>query len=97
MTERAGKRIITRVRILPSNLLHKLVVILCVAILTSAAGTVAAFAALFGASRGWFALGENGAWLPIIGPEYGFLLGIVIGVIICKMKSRSNPDWATKK
>ena len=29
-----------------------------------------------------------------MGPEYGFLLGIVIGVVICKIKSRSNPDWA---
>jgi hypothetical protein len=97
LTAQANSGTITSVRILPSNALHKLGIILGTAILTSAAGILVAVAALFGANRGWFELGENGPWLPIIGPEYGFLLGIVIGVIICIMKSRSRSDRAGTK
>jgi hypothetical protein len=84
-------------RILPSNALHKLGIILAAGVLTSATSLLVALAAWFGANKGWFQLGEYGPWLPLIGLEYGFLLGIVIGVIICKIKSGSRPDRAATK
>jgi len=84
-------------QILPSNAMHKLGIILGTGVLTSAASLLVALGALFGANKGWFQLGKYGPWLPLIGLEYGFLLGIVIGVIICKMKSRSHPDRPATK
>jgi uncharacterized protein YneF (UPF0154 family) len=32
---------------------------------------------------GWVPLGEYQPWLPIIGLEYGFFLGIIIGSVVC--------------
>jgi hypothetical protein len=34
-------------------------------------------------STGWIHLGEYQPWLPIIGLEYGFFLGLVIGAFVC--------------
>jgi uncharacterized protein YneF (UPF0154 family) len=38
---------------------------------------------------GW-GLGEYGQWLPLIGLEYGLLLGIIIGAIVSWKKFHSN-------
>jgi hypothetical protein len=76
-------------RIFPTNALHKAGIILVSAVLTSAACLLLALAAWFGANKGWFELGEYGPWLPLIGLEYGFLFGIVIGIVACKRGSRS--------
>ena len=38
---------------------------------------------LFAQSTGWIHLGEYQPWLPLIGLEQGFLLGIVLGAIVC--------------
>jgi uncharacterized membrane protein len=38
---------------------------------------------LFAQSTGWIHLGEYQPWLPIIGLEYGFIPGVVIGVFVC--------------
>jgi hypothetical protein len=40
---------------------------------------------------GWIHLGEYQPWLPLIGLEYGFPLGIIIGVIIA-VKKVSTPN-----
>lgn len=72
--------------------LRKVGIVLGTAVLTSAASLLVALAAEAGAFEGWFQLGEYGPWLPLMGLEYGFLLGIVLGVIICKRKSRSRVD-----
>jgi len=34
-------------------------------------------------STGWIHLGEYQPWLPIIGLEYGFFLGLIIGGFFC--------------
>jgi hypothetical protein len=75
---------------LPLSFSRKVGIVLGTAVITSAASLLVALAALFGVVKGWFELGENGPWLPLIGLEYGFLLGIVLGVIIYKRKSRSD-------
>ena len=41
-------------------------------------------------NMGWIHLGEYQPWLPLIGLEYGFPLGIIIGVIVVVTKD-SNP------
>jgi hypothetical protein len=32
---------------------------------------------------GWIHLGEYQAWQPVLGLEYGFFLGLVIGAFVC--------------
>ena len=55
----------------------------------TALGTSAAFLvlgtaiSLFAQSTGWIHLGEYQPWLPIIGMEYGFFLGLAIGAFVC--------------
>ena len=34
-------------------------------------------------STRWFYLGDYHPWLPLIGLEYGFFLGLIIGAFIC--------------
>jgi hypothetical protein len=63
----------------------------CTALVTSAASLLLGIAiSLFAQSTGWIHLGEYQPWLPIIGLEYGFLFGIILGVIVCwkAIKSR---------
>jgi hypothetical protein len=50
-----------------------------------------AIAATFLGNIGWIHLGEYQPWLPLIGLEYGFPLGIVIGVIVAAKKD-SGPN-----
>ena len=38
---------------------------------------------LFAQSTGWIRLGEYQPWLPLIGLEYGFFLGLVVGGVVC--------------
>jgi hypothetical protein len=55
----------------------------------TALGTSAVFLVLGSAiswlaqSTGWIHLGESQPWLPIIGMEYGFFLGLAIGAFVC--------------
>ena len=46
----------------------------------------------FAQSTGWIHLGEYQPWLPIIGMEYGFFLGIVIGAFVCWKVWRARFD-----
>jgi hypothetical protein len=51
---------------------------------TSAACLVLGIAiSLFAQSTGWIHLGGYQPWLPIIGLEYGFIPGVVIGTFVC--------------
>jgi hypothetical protein len=47
-----------------------------------ALGLVGAAISLAG-NAGWVHLGEYQPWLPLIGLEQGFLLGLVLGAIVC--------------
>jgi len=40
---------------------------------------------------GWIHVGEYQLWLPLIGLEYGFPIGIILGVIVAVRKA-SNPN-----
>jgi hypothetical protein len=62
-----------------------------VATLTSAALFLLGIAATFLGNIRWIHLGEYQPWLPLIGLEYGFPLGIVIGVIVAAKKG-SGPN-----
>ncbi len=64
-------------------------------VLEVAAGTsVALFllgvAATFAGNMGWVHLGDYQPWLPLAGLEYGFVLGIVIGVIVAMKKASDS-------
>jgi hypothetical protein len=45
---------------------------------------------LFAQSTGWIHLGEYQPWLPIIGLEYGFFLGIAVGAFVSWKAWRSR-------
>ena len=63
----------------------------CTALGTSAALLILGIAiALFAQSTGWIDLGKYQPWLPIIGLEYGFFLGIIIGACVCWRVWRSR-------
>jgi|ERR1700733_2282081 hypothetical protein len=49
-------------------------------------GTIATFAG----NMGWIHLGESQPWWPVAGLEYGFFLGIVIGVIVAMKKASES-------
>jgi len=46
-------------------------------------------------NAGWVHLGEYQPWLPLIGLEQGFLLGLVLGAIVCwriwRLRLRGTP------
>jgi hypothetical protein len=44
----------------------------------------------FSGNMGWIHLGEYQPWLPLIGLEYGFLLGVILGVIVVVRKGASS-------
>jgi hypothetical protein len=56
---------------------------------SAAVGTAAGFLvlgiaiSLFADSTGSIHLGEYQSWLPVIGLEYGFVPGIIIGAFVC--------------
>ena len=54
----------------------------CTALATSVVlGLLGTMVALFAEYTRWI---YSQPWLPLIGLEYGFLLGIVLGVIVCR-------------
>jgi hypothetical protein len=61
-----------------------------VAVLTSATLFLLGIVASFLGNMGWLHLGEDQPWMPLIGLEYGFPFGILIGVIVAVKKTR-NP------
>ncbi len=60
------------------------------AVLTSAACFAVGIAISLAGNAGWFHLGEYQPWLPLIGLEDGFVLGLVLGVIL-RVRSRRSP------
>jgi len=85
----------------PRNALQKIGVVIygLMAGVGTALGTSAAFLvlgiaiSLFAQSTGWIHLGEYQPWLPVIGMEYGFFLGLVIGAFVCWKLWRTRFDW----
>jgi hypothetical protein len=62
-----------------------------VAVLTSAALFLLGVITSLVGNMGWIHLGEYQPWLPLIGLEYGFALGIAIGLIVAlKRPSKSQ-------
>ena len=57
-------------------------VVFGVAVLTSATLFLLGVATSLVGNMGWVPLGEYQPWLPLIGLEYGFPLGIFVGVIV---------------
>jgi len=62
------------------------------ALLTSAALFLLGLIVSLAGNKGWIYLGESLPWLPLIGLEYGFVLGIIIGMIVVVKKPRRHPD-----
>ena len=71
-------------------------VVFGVAVLTSITLFLVGLATSLIGNMGWIHLGENQPWLPLAGLEYGFPLGILIGVIVAMKKAR-NPDAGIKE
>ena len=67
-----------------------LTIIFSAAVLTSAALFLLALITISIAGRMGWGLGENGPWLPLIGLEYGLLLGVIIGAIVSWKRFHSN-------
>jgi hypothetical protein len=64
--------------------IYGLAVGLCTALGTSAVLLLLGIAiSLFAQSTGWIHLGEYQPWLPMIGLEYGFFLGVILGAFVC--------------
>lgn len=61
-----------------------------VALATSAALSLVGVGIAEAGNAGWIHLGEYQPWLPIIGLEQGFLLGLVLGAIVCWRVWRSR-------
>jgi hypothetical protein len=68
-------------------------IIFSAAVLTSAASLLLGLITISIAGRMGWGLGEYGPWLPLIGLEYGLLLGIIIGAIVSWKRSRSDRVW----
>jgi Flp pilus assembly pilin Flp len=60
------------------------------AAIVSAASFLVGLAFTLAGIRGWIHLGEYQPWLPLIGIEYGFLLGLIPGAIVCWKTWRSR-------
>ena len=59
--------------------------------LTAAALCLLGVAASLLGNMGWIHLGEYQPWLPLIGLEYGFPLGVIVGVVVA-LKKASEPN-----
>ena len=64
------------------RVITKIGIVLGVGVLTSVARCLVGIALSLIGNMGWIHLGESQPWMPLIGLEYGFPLGIVIGVIV---------------
>jgi hypothetical protein len=73
------------------KIVRKVATALGAGVLTSAALFLLGIATSLLGNLGWIHLGEYQPWLPLIGLEYGFPLGIIIGVIVA-MKKAPNPN-----
>ena len=71
--------------------LRKVGLVLGAAVLTSAALFLLGLATNLLGNIGWIHFGEYQPWLPLIGLEYGFPIGIIIGVIVA-LRKNSNPN-----
>jgi hypothetical protein len=71
-------------------MIRKVGIVLGVAVLTSAALFLLGVATSLLGNMGWVHLGEYQPWLPLIGLEYGFPLGIIIGD--CRGEKSFGPD-----
>jgi hypothetical protein len=65
-------------------------IIFSAAVLTSAGLFLLGLITISMAGRMGWGLGEYGPWLPLIGLEYGLLLGIIIGAIVSWKKFHST-------
>jgi hypothetical protein len=70
-----------------------------VTVLTSAGLLVGGIAvSLFAQETGWVHLGEYQPWIPIIGLEYGFFLGLLAGIVtgwrVIRNRLRANHESA---
>jgi len=61
--------------------LRKAGIILGTAAVTSAVLLLTGISLSLAGNMGWIHLGEYQPWQPLIGMEYGFVLGIILGVI----------------
>jgi hypothetical protein len=73
------------------KIVRKVVTVLGAGVLASTAFFLLGIATSLLGNMGWIHLGEYQPWLPLIGLEYGFPLGIIIGVIVA-MKKTPNPN-----
>ena len=72
------------------NVIYLTIAAFCVAFLIGAVFFFLAVAvSCLSGSMGWH-LGEYGLWLPLIGLEYGFLLGLIPGAIMGRKFYRSR-------
>lgn len=68
--------------------LKKLATIFGAAVLASAALFLLGLAATLAGNMGWIHLGEYQPWLPLIGLEYGFPLGLAVGFIVAFRRAK---------
>ena len=73
------------------KIVRRLVVVFQAAVLTSGTLFLLGVATSLLGNVGWIHLGEYQPWLPLIGLEYGFPVGMMIGVIVA-VKKASNPN-----
>lgn len=73
-------------------MVRKAGIVLGGAVLTAASLFLLGAATSLVGDMGWIHLGENQPWLPLIGLEYGFPLGIIIGAIVASKRLRTRPD-----
>ena len=73
------------------KIVRKVGIVLGVAVLTSATLLLLGVATSLSGNMGWIHVGEYQPWLPLIGLEYGFPIGIILGVIVAVRKA-SNPN-----
>jgi hypothetical protein len=69
---------------------RKIGTIIGVAVLTSVALFLLGVLASLAGNMGWIHLGEYQPWLPLIGLEDGFVLGLVLGVIVVLKKAKAK-------
>lgn len=69
--------------------LRKIGIVFGAGLITSAASFLVGIGLALAGNQGWIHLGEYQPWLPLIGLEYGFVVGLAFGVILCNRKSRT--------
>lgn len=77
--------------------LRKVGIILGTAVMTSAVSCLVGVGLSLAGNSGWIHLGEYQPWLPIIGLEYGFILGIILGMIVWKRRGRASASTGSSQ